>query len=583
MTNTVHIRRRQTDPSLPLLQRIFHSRGLSSTEPAYALQGLADIHTLKGIDRACDLLVDAIEQDRRILVVGDFDVDGATSTTLAVDALQQFGAKHVSYLVPNRFEFGYGLTPEIVDYAHEHFNPEVIVTVDNGISSFSGVEKAQALGIKVVVTDHHLAAGPLASDLPTADAIVNPNQPGCEFPSKAACGCAVIFYVMCALRTRLESKGRSTNVNMAGYLDLVALATVADVVPLDENNRILVEQGLRRIRKGHGRPGIQALLQVSQKMPERLTSKDFGFALGPRLNAAGRLDDMTIGIECLLAQDVTRALHIAQTLDELNQDRKSVEAGMQQEALAQLEKINLNAAALPTALTLFNPQWHQGVVGLLASRLKDRFYRPVIAFAPANEGELEPHHELKGSGRSIAGFHLRDGLDLVAKRIPHVLQKFGGHAMAAGLSIQVQHLAEFERVFNEVVAEQLSAEDLHQVVITDGPLVAHEFTLDMAQQLRFVAPWGQQFPEPLFDGEFEIINQRIVGERHLKMTLREPASGMTLDAIAFNVDTKCWPNNSASHVHIVYELDANFFRNDWTLQLMVRHVSVSKVRLTHAF
>ena len=558
---TITIQRRQSDPSLPLLQRIFQSRGLSieGSLPEYKLQGLADIHKLKDIDRACDLLVSAIQQNQRILIVGDFDVDGATSTALAVDALTQLGAHHVSYLVPNRFEFGYGLSPEIVDYAQAHFQPELIVTVDNGISSFEGVDKANALGIKVLVTDHHLAA----DTLPSAHAIVNPNQPGCEFPSKAACGCAVIFYVMCALKSRLNKSA----VNMATYLDLVALATVADVVPLDENNRILVEQGLRRIRKGHGRPGIQALLKVSQKVPERLTSKDFGFALGPRLNAAGRLDDMSIGIECLLANDFARAIYIAETLDELNQDRKSVEAGMQQEALAQLELISLDPSNLPSAITLFNPQWHQGVVGLLASRIKERFYRPVIALAPNEEGT-----ELKGSGRSIPGFHMRDGLDLVAKRIPHVLNKFGGHAMAAGLSIKPDDLAEFEKVFSEIVSEQLSESDLQQIVQTDGALAPHEFTLDLAHQLRFVAPWGQNFPEPLFDGEFILVNQRIVGERHLKLTLKEPTSGLMLDAIAFNVDVKKWPNHSLTHIKLVFELDANFFRGDWSVQLMVRHI-----------
>lgn len=571
---TITIKRRQTDASLPLLQRIFQSRGLNvgndQALPEYRLQGLADIQRLKGIEDACDLLETAIQQHQRILVVGDFDVDGATSTALAVDALTQLGAQNVSYLVPNRFEFGYGLSPEIVDFAQSQFKPDLIVTVDNGISSFAGVDKAKALGIKVLVTDHHLAAGPLESDLPNADAIVNPNQPNCAFPSKAACGCAVIFYVMCALRARLERSGRATNVNMAGYLDLVALATVADVVPLDENNRILVEQGLRRIRKGHGRPGIQALLKVSQKIPERLTSKDFGFALGPRLNAAGRLDDMSIGIDCLLAKDYSRALHVAETLDELNQDRKSVEAGMQQEALAQLEQISLDEARLPSAITLFNPQWHQGVVGLLASRIKERFYRPVIAFAPNDGGT-----ELKGSGRSIPGFHMRDGLDLVAKRIPHVLDKFGGHAMAAGLSIKPEDLAEFEQAFAQVVSEQLSDDDLQQIVLTDGSLSPQDFTLDTAHQLRFCAPWGQNFPEPLFDNEFELVNQRIVGERHLKLTVKESLSGQFIDAIAFNIDLKAWPNNEARKVHLVYELDANFFRNEWSLQLMVRHITAT--------
>ena len=419
----IEIIRRESDTSLPLLERIFHSRGLNEANTQFSLKSLLDIQALKGIDKACELLVTAINAQQKILIVGDFDVDGATSTSLAVDALRQMGAQHYSYLVPNRSEFGYGLSTEIVDYAHQHFSPDLIVTVDNGISSFDGVKRAQDLGIKVLVTDHHLAA----DSLPTADALVNPNPPRCGFASKSACGCAVIFYVMCALRTALIQQGRDANSlpNMAQYLDLVALATVADVVPLDENNRILVEQGLRRIRSGFARPGIQALLTVSKKHPPQLTSKDFGFALGPRLNAAGRMDDMSVGIECLLAQDLDRALMIAQSLDELNQDRKLVEGQMQQEALKHLEQLSVHADG-NVSVCLYQAQWHQGVIGLLASRIKEKLYRPVIAFDTAQDGLSDceianGEFELKGSGRSNTGFHLRDALVLVAKQIPHVL------------------------------------------------------------------------------------------------------------------------------------------------------------------
>lgn len=569
---TILIERRPSDLSLPLIERIIQSRGLTTAALDFGLNGMLDFSSLKGIDRAVELLGHAIRHKQRILIIGDFDVDGATSTSLAVECLHKMGADWVHYLVPNRFEFGYGLSEPIVQLAYEEYRPDILVTVDNGISSYEGIERAHALGMKVVVTDHHLPASDNPAELPDADAIVNPSQPGCEFPSKAACGCGVIFYVMCALRRYLLEQKMlfPTNApNMAQYLDLVALATVADVVPLDDNNRILVEQGLRRIRKGHARPGILALLNVAKKTPERLTSKDFGFALGPRLNAAGRMDDMSIGIECLLAQSQARADQIAQTLDELNQDRKNVEAGMQQEALAQLSSIQLNEQSLPSALVLFNANWHQGVVGLLASRIKERYFRPVIAFAPNEDGT-----ELKGSGRSIPGFHMRDALDLVAKRIPHVLSKFGGHAMAAGLSIAPEHLSVFQTTFEEIAQSLVHADMLTHTVVTDGAPSAQEYDTTLAHQLRVCAPWGQQFPEPLFDATFEIINQRIVGERHLKMTLRETEHRTVVDAIAFNIDTRAWPNKDNPNIHIVFELDANFFRNEWRLQLLVKHIQL---------
>ncbi len=576
---SVQIQRRAINTSLPLLDRILKGRGLTRDTLAYTLNGLADFSALKDIGKAAQLLAEAISQKKRILIVGDFDVDGATSTALAVDCLQKMGASWIHYLVPNRFEYGYGLSVPIVELAQKEYRPDLLVTVDNGISSFDGVTRAKELGMSVLVTDHHLAA----DSLPNADAIVNPNQPECEFPSKNACGCAVIFYVCCALRRQLIEAGIDQNQlpNMAQYLDLVSLATVADVVPLDENNRILVEQGLRRIRKGVARPGIQALLKVAKKNHSQLTSKDFGFALGPRLNAAGRMDDMSIGIDCLLSQDIGRAHSIAQVLDDLNQDRKQVESGMQQEALLQLKKLPLDDIQAANSLCLFQADWHQGVIGLLASRLKEKFYRPVIVFAPADEADNSDEGEVKGSGRSIPGFHLRDALDLVAKRLPHVLSKFGGHAMAAGLSIKKKHLAEFKKVFEEVASSLLTDDLLVHTLITDGAPTAQEYSVAMARELRFIAPWGQNFPEPLFDAQFDVVNFRLLGQdkNHLKLTLQEANSKSVYDAILFNIERfnlerHAIEAGTLKRVHIVFEMDVNEFRGQENLQLMVRHLEV---------
>jgi len=582
----IEIKRRDTDPSLPLLQRIFHARGLNEHNTQFSLQSLLDIHALKGLDVATARIVKAIEAQQKILILGDFDVDGATSTALAVDALRQFGALHVDYLVPNRFEFGYGLSVEIVDYAYTHFKPDLIITVDNGIASFDGVDQANQYGMDVIITDHHLAAGTSEDDLPNAQAIVNPNQPGCGFASKSACGCAVVFYVMCAVKTALAKQGQPALPNMAQYLDLVALATVADVVPLDENNRTLVEQGLRRIRSGHARVGIQALLQVAKKQPAQLTSKDFGFALGPRLNAAGRMDDMSVGIECLLAHDAQKAIMIANALDELNQDRKLVEGQMQQEALTFLDQLDLSQTQR-NSVCLYQAGWHQGVIGLLASRIKEKLYRPVIAFAPAKEGLTDAEmadgeFELKGSGRSIPGFHLRDALDLVAKRIPHVLTKFGGHAMAAGLSIQQKYLDEFEQVFEEVASQLLTPELLVNQVISDGAPNPNEYDINLARQLRFVAPWGQNFPEPLFDETFQVLNHRLLGadKNHLKLTLQIPNSHQAVDAILFGIERHgLTPVDIANfnRVHLVFEMDVNEFRGNTSVQLIVRHILNERV------
>lgn len=548
----------------PLLTRLYAARGVQS--PVELDKGLARLipyQQLKGMDAAVDLLVSAIDAGQRILVVGDFDADGATASTVAVLGLRLLGAAHVDYLVPNRFTYGYGLTPEIVAVALER-QPDLLVTVDNGISSVEGVEAARRAGLKVLITDHHLPG----AQLPEADAIVNPNQPGCEFPSKALAGVGVIFYVLMALRARLRSLGRYAQVpqpNIGELLDLVALGSVADVVPLDANNRILVHQGLERIRAGRARPGIMALLEVARRDHKRLTSTDLGFILGPRLNAAGRMDDMSLGIECLLSEDLALARDIAAELDGLNQDRKSVEQGMQREALAQLK--DLPAEAMPFGLCVFEPDWHQGVIGILASRLKERYHRPTIAFAEAGEGLL------KGSARSVPGFHVRDALDAIAARHPHLITKFGGHAMAAGLSLPAEHFSAFAEAFDAQVREQLCEEDLTGRLLSDGSLAVEEFHLELARALRNAGPWGQHFPEPLFHGVFELVEQRVVGERHLKVALKSDCGSLRLDGIAFGVDRELWPNPEVRWVELAYKLDVNEYRGIESVQLMIAHIN----------
>ncbi len=553
----------------PLLQRIYSARGIRSIEQTTNdLSLLLKPDRLKDIENATALLVAALSEQQRILVVGDFDADGATSSTLAVLALRAMGAKFVDFLVPNRFEFGYGLTPEIVAVA-KHYAPDLIVTVDNGISSIAGVEAANALGITVLVTDHHLPG----EQLPAAAAIVNPNQPGCEFVSKNLAGVGVIFYLMTALRSELRrldwfAQQSLAEPNMADYLDLVALGTVADVVPLDHNNRILVAQGLRRIRAGRTRPGIIALLEVANRPLYRLVSADLGFALGPRLNAAGRLDDMSLGIQCLLTDDMYLAREMAVQMDELNQDRKSIEHSMQQEALKSLQHLSLEEGNIPYGLCLYDANWHQGVIGILASRVKDRYHRPVIAFADTDEPGV-----IKGSARSIPGLHIRDALDAVAARHPELLSKFGGHAMAAGMSLQRAHYPQFAKAFDQEVRRQLSEDDLQAVLLSDGELAPDDFELSLATLLREAGPWGQHFPEPLFDGEFYLVQQRIVGEKHLKMVVSQDATGrQALDAIAFNIDVKLWPDHQAEKVRLVYKLDVNEFRGRQSVQLLVEYL-----------
>lgn len=553
----------------PLLQSIYTARGAKADADVKTdLSGLLKPDGMKGLVEAVAIVVAALEHKQRILIVGDFDADGATSSVLAVLALRAMGAHSVNFLVPNRFEYGYGLTPEIVEVGKQ-FRPDLIITVDNGISSIDGIAAANDCGIKVLVTDHHLPG----AHLPAAAAIVNPNQVGCDFASKNLAGVGVIFYLMSALRSELRRRQwfqqqGIVEPNMAEFLDLVALGTVADVVSLDVNNRILVAQGLRRIRAGRSRPGIKALLEVAGRSAHRLVSADLGFAIGPRLNAAGRLDDMSLGIQCLLTDDDYLAREMAVQMDDLNQDRKSIEGSMQVEALKSLTTLQLNEGDLPFGLCIYDANWHQGVIGILASRIKDRFHRPVIAFANADEQGV-----IKGSARSIPGFHIRDALDGVATKHPHLLSKFGGHAMAAGMSLRQEHYAEFAAAFDQEVCRQLTVDDLQAVLQSDGELGTADFNLTLAQMLRDGGPWGQHFPEPLFDGEFWLVQQRIVGEKHLKMVVAlDREAKQVVDAIAFNIDPKEWPNTTVEKVRLVYKLDVNEFRGQESVQLLVDYL-----------
>ncbi|ECB7423465.1 single-stranded-DNA-specific exonuclease RecJ [Salmonella enterica subsp. enterica serovar 4,[5],12:i:-] len=565
------LRRREADETAelpadlpPLLRRLYASRGVrSARELERSVKGMLPWQQLSGIDNAVGILYNAFREGTRIIVVGDFDADGATSTALSVLGMRALGCDNISYLVPNRFEDGYGLSPEVVDQAKAR-GAQLIVTVDNGISSHAGVAHAKTLGIPVIVTDHHLPG----DTLPDAEAIINPNLRDCEFPSKSLAGVGVAFYLMLALRTFLRDKGwfDERNIappNLAELLDLVALGTVADVVPLDANNRILTWQGLSRIRAGKCRPGIKALLEISNRDPQQLAASDLGFALGPRLNAAGRLDDMSVGVALLLCDNLGEARVLASELDALNQTRKEIEQGMQAEALILCEKLERSSETLPGGLAMYHPEWHQGVVGILASRIKERFHRPVIAFAPAGDGTL------KGSGRSIQGLHMRDALERLDTLYPDLMIKFGGHAMAAGLSLEEHKFEQFQQRFGELVTEWLDPALLQGEVISDGPLSAAEMSMEVAQLLRDAGPWGQMFPEPLFDGRFRLLQQRLVGERHLKVMVEPVGGGPLLDGIAFNIDTTCWPDNGVREVELAYKLDINEFRGNRSLQIII--------------
>ncbi|PIE43658.1 MAG: single-stranded-DNA-specific exonuclease RecJ [Gammaproteobacteria bacterium] len=558
-----------------LIQRLFMQRGVyDSQELDLSLNNLAPPVDLLGVAKATALLVEMVETSGKVLIVGDYDTDGATSTALAVCALRSMGLNDVAYLVPNRFEFGYGLSPKLVELAAQS-SPDLIVTVDNGIASVSGVYRAKQLGIRVLVTDHHLPG----DVLPEADAIVNPNQQGCGFVSKNAAGVAVIFYVMCALRSELRNRGwfaarHIATPNMANLLDLVALGTVADVVKLDYNNRVLVTRGIERIRAGKARPGIMVLLKLAGKDYRRVVASDLGFSVGPRLNAAGRLDDIAVGVECLLADDWSQAETYANVLNSFNEDRKQLEQDMLALANTAIENLQ-DSNSVPWGITLFNAEFHQGVTGLVASRVKDRLNHPVVVFA-----EAEERGQLKGSCRSIPGLHIRDVLDRVATSRPGVIIKFGGHAMAAGLTIQYSSLSDFSRCFDQVVRTMIQEVDLQPIILTDGELTADQFSLQLAEQIRNAAPWGQGFPEPLFDGVFLVESHRVVGFRHLKLTLR-PVLGSTtqvqensvlplVDAIQFGSP---WVSQDIPRtVRAAFKLDANYFRGKSSLQLLIDYL-----------
>jgi single-stranded-DNA-specific exonuclease len=536
----------------PLLARLYAARGIATADELDTqLKTLLPPEGLLGIAAAASLLADAVKTGKEILIVADYDCDGATACAVGLRALRSMEAS-VDYLVPNRFETGYGLSPEVARLAHAK-QPDVLVTVDNGIASVTGVAEAKRLGMQVIVTDHHLPG----DELPAADAIVNPNQPGCRFASKGIAGVGVMFYVMLALRAELRRRGhftRRAEPNLAELLDLVALGTVADVVPLDHNNRILVAQGLARIRQRRMTPGIAALLQIAGRDPARASTYDLGFAVGPRLNAAGRLADMSLGIECLATDDMGRALNIAQALDAINHERRAIEADMREAAAIQLEGID---AAERASLTLFDPAWHQGVIGILAGRVKEKLHRPTFVFARGEAGEI------KGSGRSIPGLHLRDALDLVAKQQPDLLLRFGGHAAAAGLTLMEENLPAFDALFEKVARALLSPAALTRTLETDGPLEAAYYGLHAAHLLQD-AVWGQAFPAPLFADEFEVVQQRLLKDRHLKLTLKKGKA--RFDAIRFN-----HAQGATDRIRAAFRLDINEWQGEANVQLVLEH------------
>lgn len=553
----------------PLLDRLYRSRHIKNANQLdRTLNAMHHPNLMSGMDSAVTFLLEAYQKQQKIVIVGDFDADGATSTALAVLALRQLGFANVTYLVPNRFEQGYGLSVAVAQEALA-LGVELLMTVDNGVSSHEGVAFLKAQGVKVIVTDHHLPP----ETLPNADAIVNPNLAHCGFPSKNLAGVGVTFYLMLALRAKFREVGlfdAKNQPNFTELLDLVALGTVSDVVPLDQNNRILVYQGIARIRAERCRCGIRALAEVAKRDVTRFVAADLGFSIGPRLNAAGRLDNMSVGVELLLAENMETARALALELDGLNQARKEIEQGMKLEALTICQNLFANDTALeteiPYAIVLYQSDWHQGVLGILASRIKEQFHRPVIAFAQDQAGIL------KGSARSIPGLHIRDVLERVYSQHPDLILKFGGHAMAAGLSIQESRFDDFRQIFNQTVSELLVEDQLQGTIWTDGELNANLLNLATAETLRQGGPWGQAFPEPLFDGEFKILQQRLVGEKHLKMMVEPKLGGPLLDAIAFNVDTRYYPDLSVKTAKFVYKLDINEFRGNRDVQLLVDYI-----------
>lgn len=578
---TAIIRRRELKLSVdsipcdshPVLDRIYRARGITSPDQLdRSLRLLHPFSLLSGIQKGVELLYQVFQDQQSILVVGDFDADGATSCALAVRGLRKLGVTAVDYLIPNRFEYGYGLTPEIVAVAADK-NPHLIITVDNGISSIDGVKAANQRGIKVLVTDHHLPG----HELPEAETIINPNLAGDKFPSKNLAGVGTIFYLMMALRAYLREQGwfvenKLAEPNLAELLDLVALGTVADVVPLDHNNRIMVTQGLARIRSDRCCPGISAIAKIAGKQPCHMVAADLGFAVGPRLNAAGRIRDMSMGVECLLTDDWDTAMDLAAQLNSLNLERRSIENNMKGKAFEILNKLKLDKQEnMPVALCLYHEDWHQGVMGVLASRLKDKYHRPVVIFAGANQQSEQGDDLIKGSARSVTEVHIRDAIEAVETNNPGLVIKYGGHAMAAGLTLKKQDFAKFNTAFVEEIKKTLGEVELVNVVLSDGELTESEMCLSLAEQIRAAGPWGKGFPDPIFDGVLDVLERRIVGENHLKLKLRLPNTQAVVDAIAFNNTDKNWPEGVKS-VQVAYKLDVNIYRGVRNMQLMIDYL-----------
>ena len=551
----------------PILQRVYLNRSINDSKYLdYSLSQLVPPDKLKDGDRATEILAEAVINQKKILILGDYDTDGATATALAILALKQMGAARVEYLVPNRFEYGYGLSVEIAKVACQ-MEPDLVITVDNGISSVDGVQALTDSNIRVIITDHHLAG----SKLPAADAILNPNQPDCQFSEKSIAGVGVMFYLLLLLRAHLKQIHwfENSNIavpNLAQYLDLVALGTVADLVPLEYNNRILVAQGLARIRSGKCRPGILALMEVAGRAYQTITSTDFGFAIAPRLNAAGRLDDISCGIECLLSENSTVARKYAAMLNQINCERRKIESRMQSQALKVIQKLELNAELQSTkGHCLYQSDWHQGITGLVASRIKDKTDQPVIAFANSGDGCLS------GSARSITGLHIKDLLDTIAHNEPDLIEKFGGHAMAAGLTIKMEHYSRFKKTFEVAVTDQIKSMGSVNELYTDGSLSATEITLGNAECLKSAAPWGQGFPAPLFHGKFNVVEQKVVGKNHLKLRLASMDRDYEFDAIAFRSVENGEQIPEFDQINTVYQLDVNEFRGRRSVQLIIEY------------
>lgn len=543
----------------PFIAQILARRGVQSEQELELKLKYLLAPNMKGLEQAIQIMDQAIDDEKKIVIVGDYDADGATSTALMVLALRDMGAT-VEYLVPDRFKYGYGLTPKIADLAFTRYQPDLLITVDNGISSHAGVEQAQAHGMQVIITDHHLTT----KETPKAEAVVNPNQLGCEFPSKALAGVGVAFYLLANLSSHRSKLGKS-NSKVAQYLDLVALGTYADVASLDYNNRILVDAGVKRIQQNQCRAGISALLDIAGREPSELKAQDLGFVLGPRINAAGRMETMDIGIECLIAIDMQTAYPLAQQLNQLNVERRQVEAQMKQEALSELVTLQLDQADLPAALILFEPHWHQGVIGIVAGRLKEQFHRPSIVFAADDDGI-----HIKGSARSIEGVHIRDAIELIAEQHPHLVSHFGGHAAAAGLTIQKKHFEEFKQVFEQLIST-MDESLFYATLWTDGALPTTTFQIDTVDLLQNLTPWGQKFPSPIFEGVFKVLDYRWLKETHLKLRLALE-NGQIVEAIAFNASEKFEFDAMQDSVRLVYELDKNEFNGNVSLQLRVIHL-----------